>query len=368
MTPTSISSILMYIILPAKIDTLMNGKNPDKNVPIDKKITTNEKSKKYIIYFGGSGQDCIKDNFNIQNIDNSSIIFWNYPGVGNSHSPSNSPEDLYRARYSIVKDLIKDKILPENITLHGWLLGGHVASEVARRLCHKNYFVHLESDRTFSTISAAIPEKIKVELFNTEDTLNADYTSSLLGVSALMLTIVGLPNSIINTTTLMLINALALAGYCIAFAIESIGIILQEILSGMGYEEIGAYLAMPFIELGNLVNQTINLIAELIYEGVWSTFGVASFVILLPMLLAGMILGFISGALPSIQLLWTKRPIVLPMHMMVEAALIVKSCSMNTANAIKEIISLNQTPEIKNTKSDEAIIPSASLYNSIRFS
>jgi len=369
MTPTCISNLIMVLILPAKY---LHTKD-DKNLPIDKKIIKKDGAQKYIVYFGGNGQNCIDQAQFIVAINdennNYNWLFWNYPGVGNSCLPSNSPEDLYRAGYSIVKELIEKGTLPENITLHGWLLGGHVASEVARRLYREGYFVHLTVDRSFSTISVVIPEKIKVELLNTENTLNAVYASSMLGVSALMLTIVGLPCSIINTTTLVLLNALALTGYSIALGIQSVGITVQEMMSQIGFEKMGAYLAMPFLGSGKLVNQTINFMTELLYNVIWWIVGIVSCASLIPMLFAGFGIGVVCGTLLSSQLLWTKSPIVLPMHMMVEAALIVNSCSMNTLNAMNEIIKLNigDNIHIQNTTDDNIILTKASLCEGMGF-
>ena len=371
MTPTCVSSVLMHVILPAK----MAPRDPGKNLPpIDKKIIKNDGVKQYIVYFGGNGEDCIgREIFD----ENNNIVLWNYPGVGNSYLPSHSPEDLYRAGYSVVQELmIKEQVLPENITLYGYSLGGNVASEVARRLYREMYFVHLTVDRTFSTISAVIPEEIKFRFLNDQkqcddvfESLLFIYASSLLGVSALMLSLGGLPSSIINTMTLTLMNALAMTGYCIAFAMQSVGIILQEMMSEMGFEKMGAYLAMPFIELGHHVNQIINLMAESLYKVIWWMVGIVSCVALIPILLAGIGIGLVCGTLLSIQLLGTKSPMVLPMHMMVEAALLVNSCSMNTVNAMNEIIAFDKEANIKiiNTNNDFIIPPRASLCEAMGF-
>jgi hypothetical protein len=369
MTPTCISAILMGVILPAK----GNHQNTDKNLPIDKEIIKKDGAQNYIIFFGGNAQNCIDEASHIfKNHENndSNWLFWNYPGVGNSCLPSDSPEDLYRAGYSVVRELmIKEQVLPENITLYGYSLGGNVASEVARRLYREEYFVHLTVDRTFSTISAVIPEKIKDELLNPELRLYSLYGASMLGMSALMLSILGLPGSIINTATLTLMNALAMTGYCIAFVIQSVGIILQEMMSEMGFEKMGAYLALPFIKLGNFVNDIINFIAESLYNVTYWIVGIVSLAAFLPMLFVSVAAGIVCGTLLSVELLWTNRPMVLPISMMIEAALIVNSCSMDTLNAMNEIMKLNTGANIhiKNTQNDDIILTKASLCEGMEF-
>ena len=363
MTPTCISSILMHVILPAKIIYVKNG----ISFPIDKQVIARG-SAKYIVYFGGNGEDCMaltELQKHVPNRDNANLVFWNYPGVGNSGLPSHSSEDLYQAGYSVVKDYIDIGISPDNITLNGWSLGGHVASEVARRLYREGYFVDLYVDRSFSSVSAVIPEVIHAH----SDQDSKILLSSLLSVTALMTMIAGLPGSIINTAAVVLMNAFAMTGFCASFAIQSIGMFLQEMMSAMGFEKFGAYLAMPLMELGNLVNQTMNLIAQALYDSTWWIVGVASVAVLIPLLLASVVTGLLFSALLSLQLLWTDTPILLPMQMLVEGALMVNSCSMDSVSAIQEMVKLNDSTNIHiiNTNGDDIIRPNASLCAGLGF-
>jgi hypothetical protein len=99
--------------------------------------------------------------------------------------------------------------------------------------------------------------------------------------------------------------------------------------------------------------------------------GIASILILIPMLLAGLVIGLFCGALLSLQLLLTDKPLILPMHALCEWALIANSCNMNSVDAIQEMLKINsgQRGKIKiiNTKDDQLIYPNASLCAGMKF-
>jgi hypothetical protein len=89
------------------------------------------------------------------------------------------------------------------------------------------------------------------------------------------------------------------------------------------------------------------------------------------MLLAGLVIGLLLGALLSLQLLWTDSPCILPLHTLCDLALKINSCNMDSVDAIHEMLELNSDPRgtitIINTESDNIIYPNASLCTGMRF-
>jgi len=375
MTPTCISSLLMYVILPAKILHKDNAILLDKGLHEEecviqqmqvRKVKNN--SDKYTVYFGGNGQDCLDEKMVTSNKIENHYIYWNYPGVKNNLA-SHSPEELYKAGYIVVNQLINQSISPQNIELFGWSLGGNIASEVARRLYRENKFVNLRVLMSFSTISWVIPELLKEKFLKSKDKNQLGiYLSSIFSMSSLILMLAGFPGSIINTITLILMNTLAFLSYCIAFVIQSPGMLLQESMNKIGFEKLGIFLAMPWMELGKLFNQMMNFLAQSIYNITWWIVGIASVLILIPMLLAGLVIGLLVGAFLSLQLLWTDSPCVLPMHTLCDLALKINSCNMDSVDAIQEMLEHKSGDiNIINTDGDNVIYPNASLCTGMRF-
>jgi hypothetical protein len=268
MTPSFISSLLMLVILPAKLDK-ENMKCLDKGLHEDEPdiphVLVPKNSDTYTVYFGGNAQDCLNEEMLKSIKVSSNCIFWNYPGVKNNLA-SHSPEELYKAGYLVVKKLINQGIPAHKIILHGLSLGGNIAAEVARRLYREGNFVNLHVFMSFSTVSWVIPESIRQKSKSKKTLI---YISSIFSVSAFILMIVGLAASIINTITLILMNTLAMLSYVIAFTIQSPGILLQESMNIIGFEKLGTFLAMPWIELGKLFNQMMNFFAESINDLIW---------------------------------------------------------------------------------------------------
>ena len=117
----------------------------------------------YEIFCCGNGQDAMNVYsvaVRISKQPNKNYIFWNYPGVGCSAGDSHSVHDLFKAGYQQAKRLLDQGIPAQNITIHGLSLGGGVAAHVTRQLHEEGYLVHLDVDRSFSQLSAVIPASI----------------------------------------------------------------------------------------------------------------------------------------------------------------------------------------------------------------
>lgn len=83
----------------------------------------------------------------------SSYIFWNYPGVGASKNFAKSTNNIFEIAYREIKKLISKNIKAENITLEGLSFGGGISSEVAKLLYHEGSFVNLHIYQSFGVLS-----------------------------------------------------------------------------------------------------------------------------------------------------------------------------------------------------------------------
>lgn len=148
-------------------DAILNG------VEITQQQTTSEK---YIVYFQGNGilyEDTIENKYDngilsaAQNL-NCNVIAFNYRGVGNSKGKATSKDDLVTDGLAIVQYLLYEKkIKPENIVLHGYSLGGAIATLVAERLHAKKISVSVFNSRTFSTLTNLVNALFRTgNLFN----------------------------------------------------------------------------------------------------------------------------------------------------------------------------------------------------------
>lgn len=283
MTPSFLSTFIMYLVLPAKFIK----HEPQKTNSDDEKISawkhnyidSSEKffnsamywriydleikfklsflpgesetlcmaskipDSRYVIYYPGNAQDAMNPDFIYHFLQwrggYSNYIFWNYPGTGLSEGWTNSVDDLFNAGYQQVKNLMSMGVTAENITLYGFSLGGGVATHVARQLHEENHPVNLVVERSFSVFSY-VPNT----LFNTafEDAtmlkrrvvLSAVISFALTGI-ALGTTIAGLVSSV----GLLIANVIDAVGIVADFSLYLIGVIIQEITCAIG--EIFAY-------------------------------------------------------------------------------------------------------------------------------
>lgn len=219
--------------LPGECETLhMMSKIPDS---------------RYVIYYPGNAQDAMNPDFIYHFLQwrggYSNYIFWNYPGTGLSKSWTNSVDDLFNAGYQQVKNLMSRGVAAENITLYGFSLGGGVATHVARRLHEENHPVNLVVERSFSIFSY-VPNTIfnhltppafeDVTRLRRRVLLSAIISFALTGI-ALGTTIAGLMSSV----GLLIANVIDAVGIVADFSLYLIGLIIQVITCAIG--EIFAY-------------------------------------------------------------------------------------------------------------------------------
>lgn len=110
-----------------------------------------EPNGKYVLFFSGSGnpaEHVIDDVSESYIMNGATVITFNYRGFGNSKTLDSkgkqvgtplSEQSMYEdgmEMYKFVRDVMG--ISPENITLHGYSLGGAVASHVAANIAEQN--------------------------------------------------------------------------------------------------------------------------------------------------------------------------------------------------------------------------------------
>lgn len=178
MTPTHLSTLIMFAVLPAtlivskkKKEVYNHGNHKVTRINF-KGLDTTEYCKpgntKYTLHFGGNGQDSITSH-NITDEDQN-YVFWNYPRVGISKGlhplEPNSAYAQFEAGYQQAKRLLTRKENPvsaADLTLNGFSLGGGIATHIARRLHQEGYPVNLTVDRSFSKIARFIPSQLEFQ-------------------------------------------------------------------------------------------------------------------------------------------------------------------------------------------------------------
>ena len=88
------------------------------------------------------------------------VLCYNYRGAGFSSGVVLSPQDLICDGVDTVNSLLAQGVRMEDITLHGFSLGGGVATQVAKRFADQNRAVNLVNERSF----ASIPEFLQSTL------------------------------------------------------------------------------------------------------------------------------------------------------------------------------------------------------------
>lgn len=154
----------------------------DINVDPKKKVAAAEPSKpyfkepeeKFIIYFPDGDEtyeQILNEHFKICS-EKTSLVYFNYAGIGASTGESNSLSDLVDSADSVYRYLAEEMgIKKENIFLHGRGLGGAVAAEVARQ--NKAIGgVHLENAP--ASTSAAIAGHVESKIRNDRTVLEKD--------------------------------------------------------------------------------------------------------------------------------------------------------------------------------------------------
>lgn len=89
-------------------------------------------------------------------------ITYNHPGVEGSGGLMMTQDDLVNALYAQVKNLIANGVKPEHIELSGFSIGAATAALTAKKLKDECYNVNLFCDRTFSTMSKVVTDKLPI--------------------------------------------------------------------------------------------------------------------------------------------------------------------------------------------------------------
>lgn len=420
MTPSYLSRIIMLAVLPAKFLHLHNINEVEHRnnhlyfafISLFDKYKTNSNldsslingieteeiksktgSSEYLIYFCGNCQDAITSFARYIDTDKN-LILWNYPGVGRSLGGANSAYDLFEAGYEQVKILI-DKGTPANqITLHGFSLGGGVATHVARRLHEEGLLVNLEVYCSFSSLTDVVIASIKKKF---EENIYIQYAPLITSIIAFGISGIAVGTTfagLLASVSLLVANLLMAVGYSFNIFFLAIGYILQGIIAGAGkliscffslfskslsedinnfFSNVGnnvfclfSYLAINintlFLNTALFFDKYLNLISSII-SGIISLCG----------LLAGILVGSLFGSIFSLQLFFTKNPYSMPMKFAFSAALYSACCEMDSIGQINRLLNLdksksaNESPMIKviNTVDDPIIDISASLNNGL---
>ena len=109
---------------------------------------------RWLLFFNGNGIAYENNLNNLQTLSEDlgiNMYTGNYRGVGYSEGYPQGGKDLVLDGFAMLQYLLNKGILPKNILLHGWSLGGAVALKIA-----SFYSVNLCHDRSFSKIENVI--------------------------------------------------------------------------------------------------------------------------------------------------------------------------------------------------------------------
>jgi pimeloyl-ACP methyl ester carboxylesterase len=355
----------------------------------------------YEIYFCGNAQDAMPiftASARIAAEPQKNHLFWNYPGVGFSRGSTDSPDDLIKAGYQQVKFLLGEGIPANKITLYGFSMGGGVAAQVARQLHKEGLMVHLTIDRSFANLASVGSECIKAFLAEPEYTHIAPLCTSILACGVAVFSLGTTFAGLVATTGLLTDNAITTVGLMVAYFVRAMGIFMQAFVS-----LIGEIIAFPFSlfsqkvsndikewfdRMGESLSYGANFISQGIYEAIatiaWVIDCSVNFIgslaggaIALAGFLGGCLLGLITGAVLSLQLCWTDKPVTMPMSPAFSAGLYSSCCELNSVNAIRDIVAIDTLPkhqdkapaeiQVINTLDDEVIRVNASLNKGLNF-
>jgi hypothetical protein len=133
------------------LDTLIINNANQNNFPIDQQ--------KWIVFFQGNGA-CYENNLTQQKLlsdhTSASILTGNYRGVMRSKGSATSAHDIVLDGEAMVQYLLNKGVPSNNILIHGWSLGGAVATEVASYHQQLGNEMNLCNDRSFSTLSDVV--------------------------------------------------------------------------------------------------------------------------------------------------------------------------------------------------------------------
>lgn len=335
----------------------------------------------------------------IQSNPNKNHIFWNYPGVGASKSEAHSTYDLFKAAYSQAIRLINEQKIPaQNITLHGYSLGGGVATHVARQLHEEGHLVNLEIDRSFASIASFVDQIIKLEGINDIPSGYAPLITSTIALAISGIALGTTFSGFLASIGLVTACATAAIGYVGAFCIQAFGLLLQEIITLIGemialpfsifsktisngikslFNNIGYYLDYPFNLTAFAINKIFSIMASFIDNAVNLIGSIVGGAIAICGLVSGSIAGLVLGGLLSFQLLWTEKPLTMPMTPAISATLYSTCCEMDSVSEMHRLLNADRKPEnikkpqpkisVTNVIDDDVIYVDASLSTGLGF-
>jgi hypothetical protein len=124
----------------------------EDGVKLDTIKIKNGTSNKWIIYFNGNGmcyEQALYDLQEISRATGANVYTGNYRGVMRSCGKMARTQDLILDGKALVEKLLKEGVLQDNILIHGFSLGGAIATDVAV-LYPK---VHLCNERSFASLT-----------------------------------------------------------------------------------------------------------------------------------------------------------------------------------------------------------------------
>src|SRR5262249_40432532 len=130
-----------------------------QNVPADQQ--------KWIIFLNGNG-GCYEENLyklvKESNATGANVLSGNYRGVMRSEGKATCAHHLVLDAEAMIQFLLDKGVQPKNIMIHGWSLGGAVATEVATYHQEQDNAMSICSDRSLASIAdvikAIIPGKL----------------------------------------------------------------------------------------------------------------------------------------------------------------------------------------------------------------
>ena len=271
-------------------------------------------------------------------------------------------------------------------------MGGGVAVHVARQLHEEGELVNLEVDRSFARISAVIPASMKK--IGAGGPLSTSIIALGLSGVALGTTLSGFLASVGLVTA----SSTIAVGYIGACFTQCIGLVLQKIMRAIGemiafpfsffskatsnnikscFNGVGEYLAWPFNLTAFAINKTISILASFIDRVINLLGSIAGGLSALSGLVVGSLSGLVFGMLLSLQLLWTDKPLTMPLTPVFSAALNSACCEMDSVDEMYRLLAADNKPEnrekeqakisVINTLNDEIIDVAASLNTGLGF-
>lgn len=313
-------------------------------------------AQKYNLYFAGNMQDLLERRF-VESViaqePHQNHIFENYPGVGDGQKITYlSP--MFQAGYQQVKALISEGVKPEDITLSGVSLGGGVAAEIGKRLQQEGIRVNLKLQATFSSLSA-IPSPLIEGLLEKNPELKKKYRSAL---------------PLLSTAASGILLG-ASVGTGVAGLIASVGVLTASLVASIGYYTSLALALVPGLELpASLLNELFNQLSIGIHTAINYVASAMGALVGLVGALAGTLVGSILGAFFSLQLLYTDKPVLMPLDFAARCFLNTTIGEMSSARSVQYMLDQEKHGriEIKHSKQDEIIYPKASLNTGLGLS